>query len=405
MRLPRLERDGWLIVGGKAARSFAFGLSSVALGLYLAELRLPGPLIGLVFSAALAGTMGLTLLVALWGDRIGGRRLLLVGASLMLLGPLIPLCGADPAVLLPLALTGSVAVTASESSGLQSIDQALLAGAVEPRERTSAFGLYAFVASAATALGALSVGGFTAAGAVLGLEGAQRHAPAFVGYAFAGLVAALLAARLAGEAAPAGRVERRLPIARSRPIVARLAALFALDSLASGFVVQSFLALWFATRFALDAAAVGALFFTANVLAALSFPAAVWLAGRLGLIRTMVFTHIPASCFLIAMAVVPSVVGAAALFLARAALASMDVPARNSYTMAVVDTEERTAAAAVTNLARSGAQAAGPVLAGSLLLPLGIGVPLVACGLLKIAYDLALFAAFRSLPAPEEVGR
>lgn len=199
---------------------------------------------------------------------------------------------------------------------------------------------------------------------------------------------------------PSGRVG----LGVSRPAVARLTALFSLDSLASGFVVQSFLAIWFATRFGFDPATLGALFGAANVLSAASFPAAAWLAARIGLIRTMVFSHIPANLLLIAMAFSPVGWLAAFLFLGRAALASMDVPARQSYLMAIVAPEERTAAAGVTNLAKSVATSIGPAIAGAFLVPLGLGVPLVACGLLKTTYDLTLFALFRSRPAPEEAG-
>jgi len=195
---------------------------------------------------------------------------------------------------------------------------------------------------------------------------------------------------------------RRLAIDRSRPIVARLSVVFGLDSFAGSLTVQSFLAYFFATRFAADPAVLGGLFFSASILSAASFPVAAWLSRRIGLVNTMVFTHIPSSLFLIGVAVAPSFFLAAPLFLARAALASMDVPTRQSYTMAVVDPAERTATAGVTSLARGIAAVPAPVIAGSLLVPLGLGVPLIATGVLKIGYDLALFALFRARPAPEE---
>jgi MFS family permease len=181
-----------------------------------------------------------------------------------------------------------------------------------------------------------------------------------------------------------------------------LSGLFSLDALAGGFVVQSYLAFWFAARFAADPAMVGTLFAASNVLAALSFPAAAWLASRIGLIRTMVFSHVPSNLFLIGAALAPSIQLAIVLMLARAALSSMDIPARQSYTMAVVEPQERTATAGVTSLARSVGQVLGPALAGALLVPLGIGVPLIAGGVLKTTYDLSLYAFFRSRPTPEE---
>ncbi|HET7677431.1 MAG TPA: MFS transporter [Candidatus Limnocylindrales bacterium] len=400
--LPPLDRNGRLLVAGKLVRSFAFGLGSVVLGLHLAELRLSGPQIGAVLSAALLGTMLLTLLITLRGDRIGRRRLLLAGSLLMVLVGLLPLAGAEPMLLMLIGLSGVVAVNPSDSTGLQTLDQAALPSTVEPRHRTAAFGLYGLIGTGAAAAGGLVVGPLAALGELLGTPLGSRYLPAFLVYAAAGLVAAVLAWRLDARVESATRPPGRLGLHRSRRPVAVLAGLFGLDSLASGFAVQSFLALWFETRFGLGPALLGLLFGASNVLSALSFPVAAWLAGRIGLVRTMVFSHIPANLLLIAVALVPWGWLAAALYLGRSFLSSMDVPARQSYLMAIVEQDERTAAAGLTNLAKSIANSAGPVLAGSLLVPLGLGVPLVACGLLKTAYDLSLFALFSSRPAPEE---
>jgi MFS family permease len=389
-------------MAAKVFRGFAFGLNSVVLGLYLAALELPGEVIGLVLSAALAGTLALTLVIALWGDRIGRRRLLVAGSALMALAAIIPLVGANPVLLVLIGLTGMVAVTSSESTGLQSVDQAVLPQTVPDRQRTSAFALYNLLAAAASAVGALAVGPMVALGAALGLHGPSVYAPAFVAYGVAGLASTALSVALDPRVEVGQRLERRFGIHRSRGTVARLSALFSLDALAGGFVVQSYLAFWFAERFDAAPSVVGALFAATNVLAALSFPVAAWLAGRIGLIRTMVFSHIPANLFLIGSALAPTAGLAIALMLARAALSSMDVPARQSYTMAVVDPDERTATAGVTSLARSTGQVLGPALAGALLIPLGIGAPLIAGGVLKTAYDLSLYALFRSRPAPEE---
>jgi MFS family permease len=400
--LPELDANGWRLVGAKIFRGYAFGLNAVVLGLYLADLQLAPEIIGLVLSAALLGTLGLTLVIALFGDRIGRRRLLVIGSALMLLSALIPLVGANPVVLALIGLSGMVAVTSSESTGLQSVDQAALPQTVAGTQRTAAFAFYNLVAAAASAVGALSVGPFVALGVALGLGGAAVHAPAFVAYALAGLLSTLLTLALDRRVEVGQRLERGFAIRRSRRTVAMLSALFSLDALAGGFVVQSYLAFWFAERWAADPGAVGLLFAASNVLAALSFPVAAWLAARIGLIRTMVFSHIPANLFLIGAALAPSLPAAVVLMLARAALSSMDVPARQSYTMAVVDPDERTATAGVTSLARSVGQVLGPALAGALLVPLGIGAPLVAGGVLKTTYDLSLYAFFRSRPTPEE---
>jgi MFS family permease len=400
--LGDLDRNGRRLMAAKAFRGFAFGLNAVALGLYLAELELPGEAIGAVLSAALAGTLALTVIITLWGDRIGRRRLLVAGSALMLLAAVIPAVGANPVLLAVIGLTGMVAVTSSESTGLQSVDQAVLPQTLPAGRRTAAFALYNLLAAGASALGALAVGPVVAAGRAAGLDGADAYAPAFAIYAVAGLASTALSLGLDPRVEVGAPATRRFGIHRSRRTVATLSGLFAVDAIAGGFVVQSYLAFWFAQRFAADPAAVGALFAATNVLAALSFPVAAWLAGRIGLIRTMVFSHIPANLFLIGSALAPSAGLAMAFLLARAALSSMDVPARQSYTMAVVDPDERTATAGVTSLARSTGHTIGPALAGALLVPLGVGVPLIASGVLKTAYDLGLFALFRSRPAPEE---
>ncbi|MFL5777538.1 MAG: MFS transporter [Chloroflexota bacterium] len=404
-RLPDLDRDGRLVLAAKAVRAFAFGLNSVVLGLYLAELGLSPLVAGAVFAAALLGTMLLTLVIALRGDHIGRRRLLVAGSLLMALAVFIPVVGATPALLVLIGLTGMVAVTSNESTGLHSVDQAILPQTVPIEGRTDAFALYSLVAFAATAVGAIVVGPLVAVGERLGLVGPDRYGPAFVAYAVAGVVAAALATRLDAAAEVGGSIEPGFAIRRSRGVVARLSSLFALDSFAGGLVVQSFLAYYLSTRFGFDPGQVGALFFAGSLLGAASFPVAARLARRIGLIRTMVFTHIPSSLLLIALAAVPpDAIGLAALlYLARALLSSMDVPTRQSYVMAVVDPSERTATAGVTSLARSAAQTAGPLVAGAVLVPIGLGAPLVVCGLLKITYDVLLYTAFRARPAPGEV--
>jgi MFS family permease len=407
VRLPEVDRNGRLILAARAARAFGFGLVSVALGLYLAELGLSGFETGLILAAALVGTMLLTLLIAVRGDRLGRRRLLIAGSLLMLLAVLIPFARDAPLVLALIGLSGMIAVTANESTGLHSVDQAVLPQTVADHDRTSVFALYSLVAFGATAVGSVALGPLVALGEAIGLTGSDRYASAFAVYAVAGLAAAACAFRLDHRAEVGERIEQRFAIVRSRLVVARLSALFALDSFAGGLVVQSFLAFVFAEHFGLRPSEVGVLFFAGSLLAAGSFPVAAWLARRIGLIRTMVFTHIPASLLLIGIAFIPptapgAAVVAAALYLGRSALSSMDVPTRQSYVMSVVDPVERTATAGVTSLARSATQALGPLVGGALVAPLGLMAPLIACGVLKISYDLLLYGAFRARPAPGE---
>lgn len=401
--LPALDRNGRLILAAKGVRAFGAGLAAISLGVYLSELGIEGVLLGTILTSALLGTMILTGVVAILGDRIGRRRLLIAGGLLMGLALFIPVTAADPVVLLLIGLSGVLSVTANESTGIASLDQAALPQTTSARERTSAFSWYNVVAAASAAAGALMVGPAAALGAGLGAAGAQRHAVAFIAFALCGAIAARLSAamdeRIDAVRRPAGV---RSVGGSSRRTIIRLGALFGLDSFATGLCVQSFLAFWFATRWGLGTAAIGLLFAAGQVLAAASFPVAAQVARRIGLVRTMVFTHIPSSIFLIMVAFAPSAVLAATFLLVRASLAQMDVPARQSYTMAVVDPMDRTAAAAATNLAKSAAQTAGPIVAATLLLPLGLGVPLVACGVLKIAYDVLLYAGFHGRVPPEE---
>lgn len=410
--VPPLDRNGQLVLVGKAVRAFAFGLGSVVLGVYLVELGLGAAAVGAVLSAALVGTTILTLGIALFGDRIGRRRILGIGGALMLLALVIPLVGADPLFLVLIALTGMVAVTSNESSGLQSLDQAILPQTTDDRHRTAAFATYGVTASIAAAVGALAVGPLTALGTALGLAGAARFWPAFAAYAVAGAAMVVVARAMDRGAEPAAPppaedaaavARRRFGVHKSRHAVARLSLLFGLDALGGGLVVQSFLAIWFTEVFGLSVGAVGALFFAGNLLTAASYPVAAWLAGRIGLIRTMVFTHIPASLLLVGMTLVPWAGVAAVLYLARAFVSSMDVPTRQSYTMAIVDPDERTATAGLTSVVRSVSQSAGPLLAAVLVtLPMGLSAPLVACAGLKITYDVALYVGFRGRPPPEE---
>jgi MFS family permease len=409
LRLPEIDRNGRLILAARAARAFGFGLVSVALGLYLADLGLSGVETGLILAAALVGTMLLTLVITLRGDRLGRRRLLVAGSLLMLLAALIPIVRDAPIILALIGLSGMIAVTANESTGLHSVDQAVLPQTVADRDRTSVFALYSVIAFAATALGSATLGPIVALAEAAGLSGPDRYALAFAVYAACGLAAAAFAAGLDRQAEVGERIEKGFAIVRSRAIVARLSALFAIDSFAGGLVVQSFLAFVFAEHFRLRPSEVGLLFFAGSLLGAASFPVAAWLARRIGLIRTMVFTHIPASLLLIGIAFVPptapgAAIVAAALYLGRSALSSMDVPTRQSYVMSVVDPAERTATAGVTSLARSASQAVAPLAGGALVAPLGLVAPLIACGVLKISYDLLLYVAFRSRPAPGEPG-
>lgn len=400
--LPASARpEARLLLAARALRAFGDGLVSLLLPAYLAVLG-HGPLeVGLIATATLAGSSVLTLLVGLHAHRLSGRGLLLGASVLMALTGLAFALARDFWPLLLVAFVGTLNPSAGDVSLFLPLEQARLARAVAERDRTALFARYSLVGSLAGAVGALGAGLPELLGRHLagGIEAALRAA--FLLYAALGVVALLLYRRLPAEgpdgaAAPAG------PLRKSRRIVLTLAALFSLDAFAGGFVVQSLLALWLFERFGLSLAATGAIFFWTGLLSALSYLAAVPIARRIGLVNTMVFTHLPANVCLVLVPLMPSLGPALALLLIRSALSQMDVPTRTSYVMAVVEPAERTAAASVTAVPRSLAAAASPMLAGSLLAASGFGWPLVIGGGLKIAYDLILLARFREVRPPEE---
>jgi MFS family permease len=391
--------DAARLVAARAVRGFADGLASVLLPAYLTALG-HGPLeIGALVTAALLGSAALTLAVGLAGDRIPARSVLLAACGLMAAtGVGFGAFGAF-APLLAVAFVGTLNPSSGDVSIFLPTEQALLAEGSAPEGRTALFARYNLAGGFAGALGALAAGlpgrvaEASGAGALVG------HRLAFGVYVVAAVALVALYRPLAlgrrpAHAAVAGA--RPQPLARSRRVVLGLAALFSLDSFGGGFAVNSLLALWLFQRFGLSLEATGAVFFAANLLSALSQLASPALARRIGLVRTMVYTHLPANAFLVLAALAPDAAGAVACLLLRMAFSQMDVPARQALVMALVPPEERAAAASVTNVPRSLATALAPSLAGAMLAASSFGWPLVCGGLLKIAYDLALFAGFRA---------
>jgi predicted MFS family arabinose efflux permease len=300
----------------------------------------------------------------------------------------------DYAVLLIVAFVGTINPSGGSTSVFVPLEHTVLSGAVEPARRTWAFARYSLLGALAGAAGALAA----ATPEWLAIDTVAAIKIMFVFYAFLGLLGGFAYRKIPSVPRPRSSVS----LGPSRGIVYKLAALFAIDSFAGGFVVQSLLALWLFQKFDLSLAAAGAFFFWSGVLSAFSFPVAAWIGSRIGLVNTMVFTHIPSSLCLIAAAFAPSLEWALGLLLVRAALSQMDVPTRSSYVMAVVTEAERPAAASVTAVPRSLASAASPALAGALFAAGFQAWPLLLCGALKIAYDLALLAAFRHIKPPEE---
>jgi MFS family permease len=398
-----LSRDGWLLFTAAGIRTLAYGGVSVILGPYLETLGLGPGAIGWVFTAALAGGAGLTVLLTAVADRVGRRRMQVAGAGLMALAGLVFALTDRLAFLVVAAVLGTVSPSGKDVGPFLALEQAMIPSTTSAERRTAVFAAYNLVTSLAAALGALGAG----LPALLGIGEARGYRLLLLGYAGVGLVLAGLFASLSPrvEVASARDGAGRpgwLGVSRSRGIVVRLAALFALDAFAGGFVVQGLMAYWFHLRFGVDAAGLAGIFFGTNLLAACSFLAAVPVARRIGLLNTMVFTHLPSNLLLLLVPLMPTLSLAVTILLVRHLLSQMDVPTRQSYTMAIVDPEERSAAAGLTAVARNAAAALAPAVAAPTLALPGLGLPFVVAGTLKIAYDLALWALFRTIRPPEE---
>jgi MFS family permease len=406
-RVDHPRRDIRLLFITRSTRLFAYGFLSIIFVLYLARIGLGGPAIGALLTLTLLGDAGVSLWLTTRADRVGRRRMLLVGAALMVVGGVAFLLTRSPVLLMLAAIVGVISPSGNEIGPFLSIEQAGLSQLVPDRERTRVFAWYNLAGSAATALGALSGGWFVRLAQRGGLSDLEAYRVLLACYAVVGLVLAALfllvspaveTARAGGAGArPAGRA--RFGLHKSRGVVARLSGLFALDAFAGGFVLQSVMAYWFHVRFGANTATLGTLFFGANLLAAVSALLAHRIAQKIGLVNTMVFTHLPSNVLLILVPLMPNLPAAMAVLLARFAISQMDVPTRQSYTMAVVAPDERAAAAGVTGIARSLGAGAAPVLGGAVLLT-GSGVPFFVAGGLKIVYDLLLYRAFRRAPPP-----
>ena len=374
----------------QALRAFAYGLGSVLIGVTLADLGLSGVQVGLVLGALVAGTALVSVVLARSGDRIGRRRwYLALLVSLGVAGTVFALKGSVWLMVLA-ALTGTVSTEVVESGPFTSLEQAMLPSAAAGRDPTPLFGTYNTIATLAGSLGAL--------GAIctrfVDVE-PQRFLlvyPAAAAIAF-GVALGLTATVEPRTTEPS---EPRRPLERSRGIVTRLSGLFALDSFGGGFVTQAFLAYWFTERWGTSTATLGAIFFAIGLLQAGSFQLAVRLAGRIGLLNTMVFTHLPSNLLLALIPFAPTEALAIALVFGRFALSQMDVPTRQAYVVAVVEPEERTAAAAYTNTARYVVRPLGPLLSGPII-AVSLGAPFVIAGAIKSVYDLGLYAIFRDV--------
>jgi MFS family permease len=410
--LKALTRDGWLLFVTRFARLFSYGSLSVILVFYLIGLGLTEAQSGLVFTLTLVGDVVVSLLLTTQADRIGRRRMLVIGAALMAAAGL---AFASTRKLLFLIVAGTIGVispSGHEVGPFLSIEQAALSHIVPSRARTEVFAWYTLAGSLATALGALCGGFLTQELQQSSMTPVASYRAVVLVYAALGILLAFLFTRLSAlvevGAVPNGAVSRAgigtvFGIARSRNVVLKLSSLFALDSFAGGFVVQSFAAYWFYLRFDAEPATLGAIFFWANAFAGISALVASRLAARIGLVRTMVFTHLPSNILLILVPLMPNLSLAVLILLLRFSISQMDVPARQSYTMAVVPADERSAAGGFTGVARTTGAAISPLFAGFLFArPSLISVPFFIAGGLKIVYDLMLYQGFARVRPPEE---
>ena len=404
--MPRsATRDGWVLVIARALRGFVDGCVSVLLASYLSTIGFSPFQIGAIITGTLLGSAALTLGVGLLGDRVRRRRILL-GASLLMLATGIGFTGITSFwPLLVVAVAGTLNPSAGDVSVFLPTELAVLPEAIADTDRTALFARYNLAGTMAGAFGALVSGVPVLLAHRQGWSLAAAERSGFILYAVVALLVGCLYVTLSPAVERQPPRVRRAPLATSRRIVLHLAGLFSLDSLGGGFFVQSLLALWLFRRFDLSVQAAGAVFFVGGVLSAWSQLVSSWLAQRIGLIRTMVYTHLPSNLLIILTALMPTAPLALALLLLRMSLSQMDVPARQSYVMAVVPPEERAAAASVTNVPRSLAAATTPLLAGAMLSATSFGWPLICGGVIKGLYDLLLLLQFRTVKPPEERAR
>ena len=408
-----LSKDGKLLLAARTLRTFAYGFLSVILAIYLKLVGFEDFNIGLILTATLVNSVIFTLIASFYADRVGRRKILILYAALMSLSGVIFFVTTNYIALIASALIGTINVTGTETGAFLSIEQAALPQTINDiNKRNTVYALYNMVGTFAMSAGVLLSGLPQLIAEQYGLNQIESIRPLFLLYSIIGLAVLGIYYLISNKvevqvnnndnhklSSPAKQVLSP----KSKQIVGKLSTLFALDSFAGGFVLQSIVSLWFFTKFGIDLTTLSYIFSIAGVLTAFSYLAAAKIADRIGLINTMVFTHIPSNILLILVAFAPTFPLAVALYLARMALSQMDVPTRQSYLVAVVREDERTAAAGITNISRNITQSISPSLAGYILQSLSLlSAPFVLGGVLKIVYDIALYFNFKSVKPPDE---
>ncbi len=395
------NRDVVLLFAARFARMFAYGLVSIILVLYLTGVvGLDEKTSGLLLSLTLAGDMLISLWMTTRADRLGRRKMLFVGALLMMLAGLVFVSTNSFPLLVVAAVIGVISPSGYEVGPFLAIEQAAISEEVSGSQRTHLFAYYNLMGSFATALGALTAGWTLEWSKTRGISAGHADRGILIAYAAIGLFLAIVFSRLSFRVEPAISGENPpnafLGLHKSRKVVFKLSSLFAIDAFAGGFILQSFVAFWFTVRWGTEPGTLGTVFFLANVISGLSGLAAARIADRIGLIHTMVFTHIPSNILLMLVPLMPTFGWAMGVLLARFSISQMDVPVRQSFVVAVVSPGERSAAAGVTNIFRSCGAMLSPYMAGVVLnSPSTLSVPFFLAGGLKIAYDLLLLVMFR----------
>jgi MFS family permease len=409
--LSWLSRDGKLLLTARVMRTFGYGFLSVILAIYLSTLGFDNIQIGLLLGAALVNSVIFTLFASFYADRIGRRRILIIYASLMSVSGLIFTITDNYFLLILAAFMGTINVTGSETGAFLTIEQAIIPQTIKDKKKMNTiFALYNMVGTLAMSAGIL----LSALPSLLqeqfyGLGQVESFKILFSLYSILGLFVIIIYIMLSRDIEVNQKVKRAVKQSlspRTKQIVAKLSTLFAVDSFAGGFVIQSVVSLWFFTKFGADLAVLSYIFSAANILTALSYIIAAKIADRIGLVNTMVFTHLPSNILLILVAFAPSLQLAVILYLIRMSLSQMDVPTRQSYIVAIVSEEERTAASGLTNVSRNIAQTVSPSLFGYIFQSsLSFAAPFVLGGIIKIIYDLALYFNFRNIKPKDELRR
>jgi MFS family permease len=403
-----MNRDVYILFATRIARMFSYGLLAVILALYLAQAGLSDPEIGLLLTLTLLGDALVSLWITTHADRIGRKRMLLVGGALMVSAGIVFAATRNFYLLLLAATIGVISPSGYEVGPFLPIEQSALAQITPDAQRTRIFAWYQLAGSLATATGSLAGGGFAQILQNTGISPLSSYRFIILAYAGLGLLLSALIAFLTSSVEVPANISpntqvNALGLGQSSKTVFKLAGLFSIDAFAGGFVVQSLVAYWFHLRFGVSPATLGAIFFGANIFAGISALSAAWIAGKIGLLNTMVFTHVPSNILLILVPLMPNLPLAITVLLLRFSISQMDVPTRQSYTLAVVSPEERSAAAGITGIARTLGASLAPVIATPLIgIPALLGMPFILAGGLKIIYDLGLYISFKAIKPPEE---